>query len=292
MFEPWHEPLMIKALLAVILMSCVSAILGFWILTRKLTFAAEALTHAAFPGLVLATIIGVPLLLGGFVALVLAGATLWLLDRYSSVDRSTNISVVFSSAFSLGLIFALSPSAPRSASHILFGDLLGLTTADLIWMSALTAIICAWSFILFDRLLATSFDHRSSEQLGVNPYLVDFSVIILVCVAVLVAAQGLGNLFVAATLVGPTAAVIRFGQTIRSKMLFAFVISLGAGVSGLYISYYADLAAGATIAAMTVMFFILMRLFPSRTTNLVRLGNGVMLVPASTWAMGHRTYSS
>jgi ABC-type Mn2+/Zn2+ transport system permease subunit len=159
--------------------------------------------------------------------------------------------------FGLGVLLALSPASPPGIESLLFGDILGPTNSDLLAAAALAALVTAALWLLHGRLLATGFDRTSARALGLGPAAVDAALLLLLSAAIVVAVQGLGNLLVVAVFVGPAAAARRLTDRILPMFAIATALALLAGLAGLYLSYYAGTAAGASIALAIVAAYLL-----------------------------------
>lgn len=255
--DPWRSGIMQRAAIEVLLLGVAGGLLGCWIVWGGLSFSAEALPHAMFPGLVGAALLGVPLVLGGAVGLIVAALLIAVASRIRTLDRDTAISVVFTSLFGLGVLLALAPDTPAGVSELLFGDILGLTTGDLLVAAGLTVVVVGALVVLHPRLLAVTFDREAARVLGVRLGATDTLLIVLIAVATLICVQALGNLFVAAILVAPAAVARLWGRRVVPSMLLAVVVAILCGFGGLYLSFYANVAAGASIAGITVLVYLL-----------------------------------
>lgn len=255
--DPWRSGIMQRAAIEVLLLGIAGGLLGCWIVWGGLSFSAEALPHAMFPGLVGAALLGVPLVLGGAVGLVVAALLIAVASRIRTLDRDTAISVVFTSLFGLGVLLALAPDTPAGVSELLFGDILGLTDGDLLVAAGLTVVVVAALVALHPRLLAVTFDRDAARVLGVRLGTTDTLLIVLIALATLICVQALGNLFVAAILVAPAAVARLWGRRVVPSMLLAVVVAILCGFGGLYLSFYANVAAGASIAGITVLVYLL-----------------------------------
>lgn len=256
LIDPWRSGIMQRALLEVVLLGATGGLLGCWIVWGGLSYSAEALPHAMFPGLVGAALLGLPLVLGGAVGLLAAALLIAAVSRVPSLDRDTSISVVFTSMFGLGTLMALSPDTPTGVTELLFGDVLGLTNGDVAVAAVLTAVVLLALRVLHPRLLATTFDRDGARSAGLRPGVTDVALVVLIAVATLVCVQALGNLFVAATLVAPAATARLLGRRPGPTMALAVGVALLSGVGGLLLSYHAGTAAGASIAGVTVAVYL------------------------------------
>jgi ABC-type Mn2+/Zn2+ transport system permease subunit len=257
MLEPLQEPFMQRALAEIALIGLASGALGCWVVLYEFSYAAESLAHSIFPGLVIATLAGVPLLLGAAPAIAIAALAIAAAGRVPGVSRDVAVAVVVTTMFGLGVLLALSPASPPGIESLLFGDILGPTDADLLAAAALAVLVGAALWLLHGRLLATGFDRTSARALGLGPAAVDAALLLLLSAAIVVAVQGLGNLLVVAVFVGPAAAARRLTDRIVPMFAIATALALLAGLAGLYLSYYAGTAAGASIALAIVGAYLL-----------------------------------
>jgi ABC-type Mn2+/Zn2+ transport system permease subunit len=155
------------------------------------------------------------------------------------------------------VLLALSPSSPPGLQGLLFGDLLGVSNTDLGLAAGLAVLVLAALALLHSRLLAVGFDRLSAPAFGVRPLVIDLALLVLVALALLVAVQGLGNLLVVAVFVAPASAARLVARRMGPMMAASSAIAVLAGVGGLYLSYYAGTAAGASIAVVLVGAYLL-----------------------------------
>jgi ABC-type Mn2+/Zn2+ transport system permease subunit len=268
MLEPFQEPFMQRAIAEMTLLAISGGALGCWVVLYEVSYAAESLAHSIFPGLVLAAIAGIPLLLGATPAIVLAALAIALVSRLPGVNRDVGIAVVVTTMFGLGVLLALSPESPPGIETLLFGDILGPSDTDLISAAALVALLAVALTLLHGRLLATGFDRGGARALGLSLAFADAALLVLLAAAIVVAVQGLGNLLVVAVFVGPAAAARNLTDRVVPMIVAAVTIAVLAGLAGLYLSYYAGTAAGASVALAIVAAYLLSlplgRLRPNR----------------------------
>lgn len=257
MLEPLQDEFMRRAILEVTLLGLAGGALGCWVVLYELSYAAESLAHSIFPGLVLAAIAGLPLLLGAAPAIAVAALAIALLTRLPGVSRDVGVAVVVTTMFGLGVLLALSPDSPPGVESLLFGDILGPSDGDLIAAAALLAVLAAALPLLHWRLLAAGFDRGSARALGFSAARVDAALLILLAAAIVVAVQGLGNLLVVAVFVGPAATARNLSERIAPMIAIAAVAAVLAGVAGLYLSYYAGTAGGASVALGILALYLL-----------------------------------
>jgi len=269
--EPWSEPIMRRAFAEVVLLGIAGGALGCWVIFYRLSYSAESLAHSLLPGLVAAALLGLPLLLGGAVGIVVAAIAIAVAARTPTIGRDTAVAVVVTALLGLGVLLALSPAVPAGLAELLFGDVLGVSDADLLFAALLVVAVVAALAIMHGRLLVVGFDRTSARGLGVAPAAVDAALLVLVALAVLVAVQGLGNLLVVAVLIAPAATARLLTHRMGAMLVAAAAIAIVAAIAGLYLSYYAGTAAGASIAGMLVAAYLVAggvrALLPSRARS-------------------------
>src|ERR687888_2193946 len=263
LFEPWSHPFMQRALLELLFVGVVGAVLGCWIVLYELAYSAESLAHALFPGLVAAALLGLPLLLGAAGGVLGAAVAVAATTRLPGIGRDVAVAIVVTTLFGLGVLLALTPASPPGLDGLLFGDLLGVTRGDLAASGALAALCLGALAALHRPLLATGFDRGSAPSLGAPPPLLAPPLLPLVAAAIVVGVQGLGNLLVLAALIGPAATARLAARRVPAMMLVATAFALVCALGGLYLSYYADVAAGAAVAGSTVRVYLVLALAAS-----------------------------
>jgi ABC-type Mn2+/Zn2+ transport system permease subunit len=254
--DPWSQEVLRRAFAEVVLLGAVGGALGCWVVLYGLSYGAESLAHGLFPGLVVAALVGAPLLLGGAVGIALAAVAVAAVGRLPGLDRDVGVAVVVTTLFGAGVLLALSPASPRAIQGLMFGDILGLTNGDLALAAGLLAVTGAGLRLMHGRLLAVGFDRAGAPGLGVRALPVDVVLLLLVAAAIVVAVQGLGNLLVVALLVAPAASARLVARRAAPMMALSIVIAVVAGCAGLYLSYHASTAAGASVAAMLVLAYM------------------------------------
>jgi len=257
MLEPLQQPFMQRALAEVVLVGVAGGALGCWVVHYGFAYAAESLAHSLFPGLVVAAIAGVPLLLGAAPAALVAALAIALAASVARVGRGAAVAVVVTTMFGLGVLLALSPRSPPGIDSLLFGDVFGVGDGDLLAAALLVLLVGVSLRLLHARLLAVGFDRAAARALGVSPAFVEIALLALLALATVVAVQGLGNLLVVAVFVAPAAAARRLSDRMVPQLGIAAVLAALAGVAGLYLSYYAGTAGGASVALALVAAYLL-----------------------------------
>ena len=250
--EPWGQAFMQHAFLEIALVGLVGGWLGCWVLLYGVSYSAESLSHGMFPGLVGASLLGLPLVAGGAVGAGAAASGIAALGNQRGLDRDTSVGVVITSAFGLGALLALMPDSPPGISELLFGDVLAVSRHDLVVTAAIALPILALLWVLHERLLAVAFDRSTARAIGIAPRPVELVVMLLVAAAVVASVQALGSLLVVAVLVAPAACARLLTHRVASMVWASIAVAIAGGVAGLYVSYYGGIAGGASIALCLV----------------------------------------
>lgn len=253
--DPWSQDILRRAFLEAMLIGLLGGPLGCWIVFYGLSYSAESLAHGLFPGLVVAALTGIPLVLGGAAGLVVAAVGIAVVGRAPAIGRDTSVAIVITTLFGLGALLALSPASPPGIQGLLFGDILGVSDGDLLFAAASVVATGAALWILHGSLMAVGFDRGSARSLGISPLLVDAALLVLLALAILVAVQGLGNLLALAMLVAPGATAALLVRRFAPMLVIAALLAVVAAFGGLYASYYVNIASGAAIALATVALY-------------------------------------
>jgi ABC-type Mn2+/Zn2+ transport system permease subunit len=254
----------LRATLEVVLAGGFCGALGFWVLSERLAYAGESLSHGMLPGLVLAALAGAPLLLGAAGGALAAAGLIALAGRDPRVGADTGTAVAVTGLVGLGSLLALAPDSPQRLEELLFGDPLGVTDGDLAAAGALVLAGGAALVALRRPLAATSFDPAGASALGLRPALVRLALLVLMAAAIAIAVEGLGALLVLAVLVGPPVAVRRHVRNPGAAMLAGAAVAAAAGVAGIQLSAQAGTAAGASVALVLCAAAALGALLPAR----------------------------
>ena len=254
--DPWAQALGRRALLEVVLLGIAGGTLGCWLVFYNLAYSAESLAHSLLPGLVAAALLGVPLLAGGAAGLAVGALAVALAGRIDGVGRDTAVAVVVTGLFGLGVLLALSPASPAGLQGLLFGDVLGVSDTDLLLAGGLVVLLLVALRLGHARLLVVGFDRLSAPALGVSAFAVDVALLSGQAVALLVAVQGLRNLLVVAVLIAPASAARLVTGRMGPMLAVSAAIAVLGAVGGIYLSFYAGTAAGASIAVVLVASYV------------------------------------
>jgi len=242
-----------RALIGGSLVAVICAIAGTWVVIRGMAFLGEAIGHGMLPGVALATVLGLPVMLGAAASAVVMTGLLGAMQRKGKLSYDTSIGLVFVGMLSLGIIIVShSRSFATDATSMLFGDILAINTADL-WLLAGALLLSVAIAVKFHRaFVASAFDTRIALTLGFKPGLAQIMLVLLVALAITASFRSVGTLLVVGMLLAPVVAAKIWVARIPAIMILAAVFGVLSVSGGLLISWYAQTAAGPSISCLAI----------------------------------------
>ena len=256
LLDPMAFGFMQRGLVASVLVGIVCAVMGTFVVLKGLAFIGDAVSHATFPGLVIAYLLGAPLYIGGAIAAVITALAIGFVSRRGRLRFDTSVGVLFAGTFAFGvLLFSGIRNYVADLLGYLLGNVLGIGLGDLVQVAILSAIVLAVVLLIRKELLFATFDPLGAAASGLPVAALEYLLLALLGVTIVVSIQAVGIIMVVAMLVTPSATaqllVVRFGQ----MMVVAVVIAAVSAVVGLYASFYLNLASGASIVLVETLFF-------------------------------------
>jgi ABC-type Mn2+/Zn2+ transport system permease subunit len=267
LLDPFSGAIMQRALIEVLVVAVACGPLGVWVLLYRQSYAAESISHAMLPGLVIAALASAPLLLGAAGGVLVAAVAIAWAGRDERLGGDVGVAVAISALFGLGALLALSPDVPPRLGELLFGDLLGVTGGDIVQAAVLAAGVTLTLALGHRRLALSAFDRAAARSLGARPARWELALLVLLAIATVAAVRGLGNLLVVALILAPAAAALNLARRLPVALALAAVLAALAGVAGLLASYHWGVAAGASVALAAVLVFFASLLRGSLDTN-------------------------
>jgi manganese/iron transport system permease protein len=264
--DPLAYGFMQRGLVAAILVGIVCAVMGTFVVLKGLAFIGDAVSHAAFPGLVIAFMLGLPLYLGGAVASVGTALAIGFVSRRGRLRFDTTVGVLFAGTFALGiLLFSTIKNYVADLLGYLLGNVLGIGIGDLVQVAILGAVVLVIVIAIRKELLFATFDPLGAAASGLPVGALEYLLLALLGVTIVVSIQAVGIVMVVAMLVTPAATAQLLVVRFERLMVLATVLATIAAISGLYLSFYANLASGASIVLIETLFFIIALLFGPRS---------------------------
>jgi len=255
--EPFTYEFMQRALAASIIVGVLCSVIGTFVVLRAMAFLGDALAHAILPGVAVAYLLGADLLIGALVAAIVVAVGIGLFSRRGGLKEDTAIGILFAAALALGVVLISTVrSYATDLTHILFGNVLGVTATDL-WITGLLALgVLAVLLAFFKEFQLASFDPVLAHMLGKRPETLRFAMLILLALTIVVSLQTVGVGLVAAMLVTPAATAYLLTRRLAAMMAVSAAIGAAASVAGLYLSYYLDVASGAAVVLSATAVFL------------------------------------
>ena len=254
--QPLAYECFVRALIASALVGVACAVVGAFVVLKGMSFIGDAVSHSAFPGIVIAYLLGLPIILGGAVAAIATALGIGALTRRSGLRSDAVIGVLFAGMFALGVaLFSAIPNYVGDLFHFLFGDVLGISVADLITLSILVALLLFVVRLLWKELLFATFDPLGAGAAGLPVRRLDDLLLILIAVTIVVSLQAVGIVLVVAMITTPAATAQLLTKRFARMITVAAMIGIASSVAGLYVSYAMNLASGAAIVLMETLVF-------------------------------------
>ncbi len=263
---PLAYPFMVRGVLAAIMVGVVCSTLGVYIILQGMAFFGDALAHAVLPGVVLAFLAGWPLALGALLFGILAAVGIGLLSEREEIREDTAIGIVFAGSFALGVALLSTVSGyATDLAHILFGNVLGVSTADLWTILGLGALVLLVIVAFYKEFLILCFDPTLAVVLRLPAKLLRYLLLVLIAITIVVALQTVGVALLIAMLVTPATTASLLTRRMSRMMFLAAGIGAASNVTGLYLSFYLNIASGpAMVLVATALFLVTLGLAPGR----------------------------
>jgi len=269
--DSFGSPFFQRAAIEAVLVGALAGVVGVHVLLRRLPFFVVAMSHATFPGVVLASVVGVSLFVGGIGFGLLVVLALVGLGSVRTLDESSAIGVVLAGSFALGvLVLSSRPGASRDLSAFLVGQILTVTTGDLVATIVVGTVVVVVLAALHKELIHGAFDPEGLRALGYGGRTLDLVVLVVVTVALVTAVPAVGTLLAVALLTVPALAARQWVERVGPMMALAAALGAGCGLVGLCLSAAFDVAAGGAIALTAAGVFVISALLRSPASPLTR----------------------
>lgn len=262
---PFTYGFMQRGLVAALIVGVLCAVIGCYVVLRSMAFLGDAMAHAVLPGVAIAYLVGGNLSLGALAAAVVVALGIGVFSRKGAVREDTAIGILFSAALSLGVVLISSiRTYAVDLSHILFGNVLGISNSDLWLTGGLGFAILLTLLLAYKPFLVISFDPVLALTLRLRVEFFRLLLLVLLALTIVISMQTVGVGLVAAMLVTPAATAFLLTRRLTAMMIVSAVLGALASVIGLYVSYYLNVASGAAIVLTATLFFLLAFLFAPR----------------------------
>ncbi len=268
--EPLQYTFMQQGLAAAVLVGAVCAIMGSFLLVKRWALLGDAISHAVLPGVAIAFLLGLPFFAGALVTGVLTALGIGFVERHTRLKQDAAMGLLFVSAFASGLAIISRIRSPVDLFHVLFGNVLAVSRGDLALTAVSGLVVVGAIAFLFKDLLLWAFDPIMAESVGLPVQALHYAMLLLTSLTIVASLQAVGIVLVIAMLIAPPATAILLTDRFHRMVPLATGIGVFAAVVGLYLSYYLDVASGATMVLVSAFLFSLAMAFSPKRGLLPR----------------------
>jgi manganese/iron transport system permease protein len=258
---PLSYPFMQRALMVSLLVAAVCAVLSCYLVLKGWSLMGDAISHAVLPGIVVAYVLAIPLAIGAFVAGLSCALATGYLKENSRIKEDTVMGIVFSGMFGFGLVLFTKVETEQHLNHILFGNVLGVTTRDLIE----TAIVAGGTLLIvllkWRDLLLYCFDPNHARSIGLPVRVLHYGLLVLLALTIVASLKAVGIILVIAMLIAPGATAYLLTDSFERMLVIAAAVALISAFIGTVASFHIDGATGACIVLTQSLFFTAAFLF-------------------------------
>ena len=257
LLAPLADAFFRNALIALALVGVVCAVVGTYVVLRGVAFIGDAIAHAGFPGVVAAYMLGIPFYIGAAVAAVATALAIGFVTKRAGIRQDTAIGVLFAGTFALGVfMFSTIEGYVADLFSFLFGNVLSIGATDLVALVLLGGGVLVTVALQWKELLYATFDPLGAAASGIKVDRLEYLFLVLVALTIVVSLQAVGIILVVAMLITPAATAQLLTVRFTRLMLLAGVVGIASAVVGLYLSYWLDVASGATIVLVQTAAFV------------------------------------
>lgn len=257
LLEPFQFSFMVNALVISTIVAVPCALLSVFLVLKGWALMGDAMSHAVFPGIVLAWIAGIPLAIGAFIAGLFCAVATGYLDDNSRIKRDTLMGIVFSGMFGAGLVLYVSIQSEVHLDHILFGDMLGVSFSDIIQTAVITLGIALIIGLKWKDLLLHAFDPHQAKASGLNTAQLHYGLLCMIALTIVATLKSVGIILSISLLIAPGAIAILMTRKFSHALWLAVVMSVITSFMGVYLSFFIDSAPAPTIVVLFSLLFVI-----------------------------------
>ena len=277
---PLSYGFMQRALVVAVLVGAVCAVLSCYLVLKGWSLMGDAISHAVLPGIVIAFALGLPLVVGAFAAGLGCAVATGYLKENSRVKEDTVMGIVFSGMFGFGLVLFTKVETDQHLNHILFGNMLGVTAADLVETGIVAGATLTAVLVKRRDLLLYCFDPQHARAVGLPVRLLHYGLLALLSLTIVASLKAVGIILVAAMLIAPGAIAYLLSNSFERMLVIAVAVAVGSSIAGTVASFHLDGATGPCIVLIQMAIFVLAFLFAPGTGVLRRTSSQMPEGPA------------
>lgn len=255
-FHPFTIPLMQRAILAALATGIVCALLSCFLVLKGWSLMGDAISHAVLPGIVLAFLAGIPIIIGAFVSGLFCSVATGYIKENSRIKEDTVMGIVFSGMFAFGLVLFSKVDTSQHLNHILFGSVLGTSYAELIQIIFIAAVVSVIVIIKRRDLMLYCFDPVQARVVGLPVRLLHYGLLSILALTIVGSLKAAGVILVIAMLIAPGITAFLISKRFEKMLVIAVLISVFSTVMGTLISYHLDASTSACIVILQATIFV------------------------------------
>ncbi len=259
--EPLNYEFMRNAIAIGIVVGILCPMVGSYLIVQRMALLGDVIAHSVMPGLSISLFLGIDILVGAFVSGILGAVTIVLIRSQSRVKVDSAMALTFSSYFALGVMLITVLKSKIDLDSFLFGDILSITTTDILRTTAIAIVILVAIKLFYKELLFYTFDPTGAQAIGLPVNALYMGFMVMITLTIIASMQAVGVILVIALLVGPALTAYLLVQELHHMMLLGAVFGVISSISGVYLSYFWNLPSGPAIVLMSSTLFLLALLF-------------------------------
>lgn len=257
LLDPLQWDFMQTALVMALVVAVPAALLSCFLVVKGWALLGDAITHAVFPGIVLAHMLGLPYAAGAFAAGIFCATATGYLHANSRIKQDTLMGIVFSGMFAAGLLLHAAVPSTLDLHHILFGNVLAAQWADVAKAAAFALLVAGWVALQWRSLMLYAFDPVQAHTTGLHTRWLHYGLLIAVSLTVVTALQTVGIVLAIALLIAPGATAFLLTRTLNRMLLLACTLACANATLGVYLSFFLNSAPAPTIVLLHTACFAL-----------------------------------
>ena len=254
---PFHFSFMINAFWIMSIISVPTALLSCYLVLKGWSLMGDAISHAVLPGVVIAYLLNIPLIIGAFCAGMLCALATGFLSENSRIKQDTVMGIVFSGMFGFGIVLYTKITTDVHLDHILFGNMLGISRENL-WTAGIISLGVSGLLLAKRRdLLLQSFDPIQAQAVGLPVGLLHYGMLAMISLTIVATLSAVGIILSIGLLIAPGAIAFLLTKRFEHMLIISVVVTLVSGFIGVYLSFFLDSAPAPTVILVLTGLFIM-----------------------------------
>lgn len=261
---PFQFGFMINAFIITAIIAVPTALLSCYLVLKGWSLMGDAISHAVLPGIVIAYIINIPLIIGAFIAGMFCALATGFLKENSRIKQDTIMGVVFSGMFGFGIVLYTKINSDVHLDHILFGNMLGVNSSDILTTGLISLFVAAVVILKRRDLLLHAFDPAQAKAAGLPVAVLHYGLLAILSLTIVATLKAVGIILAIGLLIAPGAIAFLLTKRFEQMLVISVIVTLFSGVTGIYLSFFIDSAPAPTIILILTVIFIISFIWKTR----------------------------